>query len=112
MFFDRLPTEMKNRLQERTDHGMMADGSPLEFYGLLTLPVRIQSVQVTVSLIVSPLPEDVIMGMPFLIDQHCEINFQYPVMTVNGQKLACTDRKGRPLSSKVQVLQTIVLPPP
>ena len=47
--FDRLPTEMKNRLQERTDHGMMADGSPLEFYGLLTLPVRIRSVQVTAS---------------------------------------------------------------
>ena len=109
--FDRLPTEMKNRLQERTDHGMMADGSPLEFYGLLTLPVRIRSVQVTVSLIVCPLQEDAILGMPFLMDQHCEINFQYPVVTVNGQKLACTDREGRPLSSKVQVVRTTVLPP-
>ena len=75
---------MKNKLQERTDHGMMADGSPLEIYGLLALLVRIGSVQVTVSLIVCPLQEDAILDMPFLMDQHCEINFQYSVVTVNG----------------------------
>ena len=43
--FDRLPTEMGNKLQEQTDHGMMTDGSDLVFYRLLTMSIRIQSVE-------------------------------------------------------------------
>lgn len=86
----------------------MAGGSPLELYKLLTLPVRIRSVQVTVSLLVCPLQKDAILGIPFLMNQHRKINFQCSVVTVNGQKLACTDREERPLSSKLQVVRTTV----
>ena len=49
---------------------MMANEFPLELYGLLTLPIKIQSVLVTVSLIVCPLQEDAILGMLLLVEQH------------------------------------------
>ena len=31
-----------------------------------------------------PFQEDAILSMTFLVDQHYETNFQYPVMTVSG----------------------------
>ncbi|XP_067951770.1 uncharacterized protein [Watersipora subatra] len=109
--FDRLPAGMKAQLVKRTDYGTMADGSRLNFHGMLTVPIRVRSVQVTVSLLVCPLKEDAIIGMPFLTDQCCEMNFQESTLVVNGQKLICTDRDGRPLVSKVQVVRTMTLQP-
>ena len=109
--FDRLPAGLKAQLVERTDYGTMADGSRLNFHGMLTVPIRVRSVQVTVSLLVCPLKEDAIIGMPFLTDQCCEMNFQESTLVVNGQKLICTDRDGRPLVSKVQVVRTMTLQP-
>ncbi|XP_067949880.1 uncharacterized protein [Watersipora subatra] len=89
----------------------MADGTRLRFHGLITLPLRVRSVQVTTSLVVCALKEDAILGMPFLVDHRCEMDFQQPTLVVNGQRLVCTDREGRPLVSKMQILRTTTLPP-
>ena len=38
--FDRLPEQVKSGLEESDSHGIMADGTQLQFYGVLTLPLR------------------------------------------------------------------------
>ena len=49
--------------------------------------------------------------MPFLVDQHCEMNFQCSVVAVSKQKLVCTDSTGWPRSVKVQIVQATALSP-
>ena len=48
--------------------------------------------------------------MPFLVAHQCAMNFEQPVVTVRGCPLTCTDRQGRLLLSKVQILRDVVVP--
>ena len=109
--FDRLPTRVKQCLQEGESHGLQADGSRLPFYGLLTVSGRLRDHKIEETFVVSQIQADVILGMPFLITHHCAIEFNKPALVVDGKVLACTDRLGRQLSCSVQVVRDTVIPP-
>lgn len=54
--------------------------------------------------------------MPFsachIIEAHkCRMSFGKATLKIRGQELACNDRYGRPLRTKVQVIGTQVVPP-
>ena len=108
--FDRLPRRVKDQLEECETHGRMADGTKLPFYGVLRVPTRLRDVRIEETYVVSQLSEDAILGMPFLAAHECALSFQKPVLTIDGQELACSDRHGRLLASRVQVLRPTTIP--
>ena len=109
--FDRLPKRVRDTVEECDSHGVMADGTKMQFYGILQTPGRIRDVKFEGTFVISCLSEDAILGMTFLLEQGCTLNFGNPVISIQGQELACTDRFGRLLTSKVQALKTITVAP-
>ena len=109
--FDRLPERVKSSLEESDSHGIMADGTQLPFYGVLRLPFRVREVKTGGVFVVSHINEDAILGMPFLVTHNCAMEFNQPIVQINGKRLKCTDRHGRLLVSSVQVIHELVVPP-
>ena len=54
--------------------------------------------------------EDVIIGMPFLEENQCTLSFVDATLSFGGKELTCTDRRGRDLTSHVNVVREVVLP--
>lgn len=85
------------------------DGTHLHFYGEVTVEGRIGKLQLKEKFIVGQICDDVILGMSFLVSQGCIIHFGDPILELGGVRLACTDRKGRPLKSGIQANRTTLL---
>ena len=107
--FNRLSSHTRSQLKESETHGLQADGSRLPFYGLLTVSARLRDLKIEEAFVVSEIREDVILGMPFLVDHHCAMEFRTPALVVDGRVLACTDRQGRQLTCSVQVVRATTL---
>ena len=108
--FDRLPERIRAGLEECDTHGIMADGTRLPFYGVLRVAGRLRDVKIEETFVVSRLGEDVILGMPFLATQQCTLTFGKPLLKIGGRELACTDRHGRLLETKVQAVRKVTVP--
>ena len=109
--FDGLPNRVKNDLKESAPHGVQADGSRIPFYGTLTARGRLRDQAIEETFLIGQIREDAILGMPFLVDHHCAIEFRKPALLVDGRPLACTDRHGNQLVSSVQVVRNTRLLP-
>ena len=109
--FERLPMQVRQGLQECHSHGVMADGTHMPFYGMISLELRLRDVKVKETFVVGAISEDAILGMPFLTDHGCSLDFSRPTLKLAGRELTCTDRHGRLLLSKVQILRDTMLPP-
>ena len=109
--FDRLPEKIRSQKREYAKYGLLADGTRLPFYGILQLDVRLRQVKTTEVFIISQLNEDAILGMPFLVERQCRMDFKRPVLLLDGQELKCTDRQGRLLSNQIQAVRREVLLP-
>jgi len=92
------------------EHGTLADGSCIPFYGIISLPGRVRDQAIHEAFIVSQLKEDVILGMPFLEKHQCRMDFQKSVVVIARRKLVCVDKFGRPLVGGVQVAQDYTVP--
>jgi len=60
--------------------------------------------------IVSQLKEDTILGMSFLKQYKCHIDFSKLAVIMAERELACVDRFGRPLVGEVQVVRCCTVP--
>ena len=109
--FDWLPERIKSGLEESDSHCVMADGTQLPFYGVLRLPLRVRDVKAEEVFVVSRSSEDAILDMPFLVAHICAIEFDQPIVHVDGRRLKCTDWHGRLLVSSVQVTHELMVPP-
>ena len=109
--FDRLPEGLRNQLVASDTHGMMADGTRLPFYGVIPLRIRLKELLMNEKLVVSRVSEDIILGMPFLANHNCSIDFYSTRVTVDGRQIECTDRHGRQLTSPVQLVREATVPP-
>ena len=109
--FDRLPKGLRGQLVESDTHGMMADGTRLSFYGVVQLRIRLRELLIEVKLVVSQISEDIILGMPFLANHSCSIDFHSPKVVVDRRQIECTDRHGRQLTSSVQLVRETTIPP-
>ena len=109
--FDKLPPHVRSQREECDSHGVMADGTQLPFFGVLRASIRVRDIKVEEAFVISQINEDAILGMPFLIAQHCAIDFGRPVLRMGDRELVCTDRHGRVLVSRVQLLREGTIPP-
>ena len=109
--FDQLPRHLQDQRMVCDTHGQMADGTRLPFYGVVKIPIKIRDVKLEEIFVISQISEDAILGMPFLTNHDCRIEFTKPVVTFGGRELVCTDRYGRLMVSRVQTVRKVTIPP-
>jgi len=109
--FDTLPPKDKVGIEPfKEEHGTLADGSCIPFYGVIELTGRVRDQAIRETFIVSQLEEDAILGMPFLKQHRCHINFSKSAMVMARRKLTCVNKFGRPLVGGVQVVRNCTIP--
>jgi len=110
-FFDTLSAKVSSGLEPyEGDHGTLADGSCIPFYGIIELAGRIHDQTIQEMFIVGQLNEEAILGMPFLQRHGCRIDFSKSAMLMGDRELACVDKFGRPLAGRVQVVRSCTIP--
>lgn len=60
---------------------------------------------------VNKISEDAILGMPSAEAHDCGSDFGKATLKLQGQELACNDRYGRLLRTKIQVIRSQTVPP-
>ena len=93
--FDQLPKHIQAGREEYAAHGIMANGARLAFSGLLRTDLRVRQHQGKETFVVGEIDEDAILGMPFLAQHECQLNFQRNTLTLQGQELTCTRSEER-----------------
>ena len=109
--FDRLPAAIRQQMNSQESTATMADGSGLPIYGNIRLKGRLRNVKFETDFLVCRISDDGILGMSFLREQDCSIACDKGLLIVHGTPVQCTDKAGRLLTNKVQVVRTLVLPP-
>ena len=80
--FDPLPRHIQDQLMSCDTHGQTADGTKLPLYGVAQIPIKVRDVRLKKSFVVSQIREDTILGMLFLANHDCRIDFTKPVVTI------------------------------
>jgi len=109
--FDTLSVTIRKGLAPyEGDHGTLADGLCISFYGIIELTGRIREQTIQETFIVRQLNEDAILGMPFLQRHGCRIDFSKSAMLMGDRELACVDKFGRPLAGGAQIVRSCTIP--
>ena len=82
--YDRLAKRIQDTLESYNSHGLLADGSTLPIYGKIRLNVVVRGLQFDVVFLVGKIRDDVILGIPFLEDNCCRMNFGETTLEVRG----------------------------
>ena len=109
--FDRLPAPIRQHMKTQESTATMADGSGLPIYGSIRLEGRLRNTKFVADFLVCRISDDGILGMSFLREQDCSVACDKGLLVMRGTPIPCTDKMGRLLSNKVQVVRTLVLPP-
>ena len=89
--FNKLPLDVRIRRQACGTHGLQADGTELPFFGTVSLNVTLGETTSEVTMMISQISEDAILGMPFFTDNHCVMDFERRRLRVGDLWLACDD---------------------
>ena len=108
--FNSLSSNQKEKLRPVGSSATLADGSSLVFFGQLTLKGKLRDEPFQSEFLLAHIKEDVIIGMPFLEENQCTLSFVDATLSFGGKELTCTDRRGRDLTSRVNVVREVVLP--
>ena len=109
--FNQLPKYVRDRLQAEQLTASLANGGDILIYGSVDLTCRLRSVRLTIPFRVANISEDAILGMGFFRENKCHLNLDQGLLQIGEQIVQCVDRTGYPLSAKIQVRQTVVIPP-
>jgi hypothetical protein len=109
--FDRLPATVRSTLRPSQTGATMADGSRTKIYGQISLKAKLRTLRKDIDFQVARTHHDAILGMDFLNNGCCLVDLGKSTLEVDGKQLACTDKFGNLLSSKVQVLRSTQIPP-
>lgn len=110
-FFDRLPGPVRDQLRISERAAELADGSGLHVYGSLRVTGRLRSISFEEEFLVCSITDDAILGISFLREHECTLEFSKSVLTVGKLELPCVDRYGRQLVTKIQVYRTVHVAP-
>ena len=109
--FDRLPKSVRAELQVgEANAGLLVDGSHLTLLGMIKLRIRVRAHQSEEVFWVSNIRDDGILGMPFLTEKECQIDFSSQRITIGRYEAQCTDRWGKPLAGTLQVVRKVEIP--
>ena len=86
----------------------MVPSSP--FYDVIKIPIKIRDVKLEEIFAISQISKEAILGMPFLANHDCRMEFTKPVVTNGGRELVHTDRYGRLVARRVQTVMKITIP--
>ena len=86
----------------------MVPSSP--FYDVIKIPIKIRDVKLEEIFAISQISKEAILGMPFLANHDCRMEFTKPVVTNEGRELVHTDRYGRLVARRVQTAMKITIP--
>jgi len=92
------------------DHGTLADGSCIPFYGIIELPGSVRDRTIQETFIIGQLQEDAILGMPFLQRHGCRIDFGKSAILMGDKELSCVDKFGRPLVGEEPIVRSCTMP--
>ena len=109
--FERLPVQTRQQMVSGETVAAMADGSGLHIYGSVGLSGRLRNVPFEARFLVCRISDNAILGMQFLSRHDCWVACDKGLLVMGGKTIQCTDRMGRLLASKVQIIRTLTLPP-
>ena len=78
--FDRLPRELKTQLTPSHDKKIVVNGATLQVFGNIVLSCKIQGIAFRESFTVSNINNDVTIGMHFLEQNSCSLDFSRSVL--------------------------------
>ena len=81
---------MWDQLEAMQTHVAAADGTQLAFSGIIRLELRIRGLKIEEVFVVGRI-NDVILGIPFLVERQCTMTLGIPVVSIEGKELRCTD---------------------
>jgi len=76
-------------------HGTLADESCIPFYGIIMLPGHACDQVIHETFIASHLKKDAILGMPFLENRQCHMDYQKSAVVMARKEVAYVDKCGR-----------------
>ena len=109
--FDSLPERIRNSATRCDEHGILADGRRMPFYGNVTLHGQVGGVRFQEAFAIGVINEDAILGMAFLVSHQCSIDFSTSEVKIGERRVPCSDKHGHRMVTKVQARRDIVLQP-
>jgi len=90
--FDTLSAKDRANLEPYEEgHGTLADGLCIPLNGVIDLTSRVRDQVISETFIVSQLKEDANLGILFLKQHRCHIDFNKLAVVMAGRELACVD---------------------
>ena len=110
--YDKLSEKVKGNLEPADRiQGMVADGSPLRFFGTIKLSFRIKSLVWEERVLVAQIKDEAILGMPFLVQHGCTLSFKDAVLVAGEHELPCQLQTGEEAIQAVRVAETMTRGP-
>jgi len=109
--FNTLPLEERKELASHTgEPGTLADESSILFDGVIELTGHVRDQAIQEIFVISSPEEDAILGMPFLKQHGCRIDFSKSAVLMAEKELTCVDKSDRPLVGTVQAVRKCTIP--
>ena len=108
--YERLPKEVKPQLRETVHCVKLADGSTQNCYGTVRIPVVIVGDITVIEFVVGDFSDMAILGMVDLQQLGFRLDFQSLTLWKGGLNIPVVDVRHNPLSRKVIVGESLVLP--
>ena len=89
----------------------MFDGSGLHVDGNIGLSGRLRNMPFEARFLVCRISDNVILGMELLSRHDCSVACNKGLLVMGVKTIQCTDRMGRLLANKVQIIRMLTLPP-
>ena len=105
--FDTLPQQIRTCLHPLELSAHLADDSNLIIYGTIDLCCRLCTIPFTTTFKVANIT---IRGMRFFQKNQASLHLAQGTLEIGNQVIACVDRVGQDLVSKVQITHTTTLP--
>lgn len=109
--FDQLPEHCCTPMTPIRQHGILANGDTIQFYGTTVLQIQLGTCTIQQPCIVADAQQHVLLGLDFFETQKCKLDFQHCKLFCGETRLQCCDEQGRALLTNVQLLKTTTIPP-
>ncbi len=107
--YQQIPEDVRPPLQSVFTALRSANGSGLQVYGNVNLPVYIGRNAYMVTFVVCSITEEAILGKPFLRQNRVEIKHHLCKIKIGSEHIPCFDKWAKPLNSTIRVAQTVTI---
>jgi hypothetical protein len=98
-------------LDETSQRLFAANGTPVSLLGQTTIRIIVSGIFITVDVVVSDAIDELILGIPFLVQNHCFGDFTTSQVTIRGKTARLHDRPGRGKVRRVNAGRDVAILP-